>query len=257
MSRSPIRWLAALGLLVLPAAVCCAQKQNDTVKAPTRGAHYQQHEFTAQDDSKLDYWLMKPAQIDEGKSYPLVLTLHGRGGNTEAATVLASDEMRQKYPCFVLAPAVSRREVWAVPSDFRKLPGRQRVAAALELVDKLLKEQPIDPARVYVTGQSMGGFGSFGAIAQSPETFAAAMPVCGGWTADDVEKMKGVALWIFHGDADGTVPVDRSRSMVEAVKAAGGNVKYTEYPGVGHNSWSKTYASPETWQWLFEQRKAN
>ena len=69
--------------------------------------------------------------------------------------------------------------------------------------------------------------------------------------------MKGVALWIFHGDADGTVPVDRSRSMVEAVKAAGGNVKYTEYPGVGHNSWSKTYASPETWQWLFEQRKAN
>jgi predicted peptidase len=101
----------------------------------------------------------------------------------------------------------------------------------------------------------MGGFGSFGAVALSPQTFAAAIPICGGWAPGDAAKMKDVALWVFHGDADGTVPVERSRSMVEALKQAGGSPKYTEFPGVGHNSWSKAYALPETWEWLFAQRR--
>ena len=101
----------------------------------------------------------------------------------------------------------------------------------------------------------MGGFGTFGAIAIRPNLFAAAIPVCGGWDPMDAEKMKGVVLWVFHGDADRTVPVDRGRRMVEAVKHAGGSPKYTEYPGVGHNSWSKIYATPATWTWLFAQRR--
>lgn len=253
---SQFRFVPPLVLALLVCHVAVSSAQDKAIKAPTRGAHFQQHEFKAKDGSTLAYWLMKPAQIEAGKTYPLVLTLHGRGGNTEAATVLAGDEMRKKYPCFVLAPAVARKEVWAVPSDFRKLPGPERISAAVELVDQLLGKEPIDRSRVYVTGQSMGGFGSFGALAHAPETFAAAMPVCGGWKAEDAERMKGVAVWVFHGDADGTVPVERSRTMVEALKAAGGEVKYTEYPGVGHNSWSPTYKSPKTWEWLFEQRRA-
>ena len=236
--------------------LCECRAQSDTVKPPTRSPQYERNEFTSQDGTKLAYWLMTPEKIDPKKTYPLVLALHGRGGNTEAATVLASAEMRQKHPCFVMAPAVSRKEVWADPDDSRKPPHTQRITIALEAVDAVKKANPIDPSRVYVTGQSMGGFGTFGALAASPRTFAAAMPVCGGWNPDDAAKMKDVPIWVFHGDADRTVPVERSRKMVEAIKRSGGEIKYTEYPGVGHNSWSKTYASSDAWNWLFTQRRA-
>ena len=185
--------------------------QADGVKPPTRSRAYEKKEFTSKEGVKLSYWLMVPRTLEPDKKYPLVLALHGRGGNTEAATVLGNAEMRDQYPCFVMAPAVSRKGVWAVPGDFRKLPGKQLLPVALEAVDALKKELPIDSDRVYVTGQSMGGFGSFGAIATRPEMFAAAMPVCGGWDPKDAGKMKDVALWVFHGGADRTVPVDRSR----------------------------------------------
>lgn len=231
--------------------------QTDAVKPPTRSQHYEENEFISKDGTTLSYWLMTPEQTEAGKTYPLVLALHGRGGNTEAATVLGTDDMRKKYPCFVVAPAVSRAAVWSLPKGFQKLRGAQRLSVVLEALDAVLKEHPVDPDRVYVTGQSMGGFGTFGAIAVSPQTFAAAMPVCGGWDPVHAEKMKNVPLRAFHGAADGTVPAERSRSMVEAIKQAGGSPKYTEYAGVGHNSWSKAYAAASTWEWLFAQRRTD
>ncbi|MEQ8789541.1 MAG: prolyl oligopeptidase family serine peptidase [Pirellulaceae bacterium] len=245
---------AAIAWLLTVAIPIVARAQQDDVKPPTRSPRYEKHVFTSKDGAKLNYWLMSP-KVEEGKTYPLVLALHGRGGNTEAAAVLASDEMREMYPCYVLAPAVSRSQVWAVPASFGKLRGKAMLPAALEALESVKEKYPIDADRVYVTGQSMGGFGSFGAIAASPETFAAAIPICGGWAPADAEKMKHVALWVFHGDADGTVPIENSRKMIAAVKEAGGSPKFTEYPGVGHNSWSKTYASPETWTWLFAQKR--
>lgn len=242
---------------VLSALACgTGLAQHADVEPPTRSPHYQQREFTGKDGAKLNYWLMSPAQMEAGKKYPLVLALHGRGGNTEAATVLGNEAMRRDYPCFVLAPAATRAGVWAVPADFERLRGRPQLPLALEALVKVIEENPIDRQCVYVTGQSMGGFGTFGALAASPQTFAAAVPICGGWSTADAAKMKDVAIWVFHGDADKTVPVELSRKMVEALKQAGGAPKSTEYPGVGHNSWSRTYASPETWQWLFAQRRA-
>lgn len=231
--------------------------QRDAVKPSTRSAQYEKKKFTSRDGTNLAYWLMSPQEIDPEKKYPLVLALHGRGGNTEAATVLASAEMRKKYPCFVIAPAVSRKEVWAATEDPQGPPRTQRITIVMEAIGAAMKAHPVDPSRVYVTGQSMGGYGTFGAIAESPRTFAAAMPVCGGWNPDDAVKMKDVPIWVFHGDADRTVPVERSRKMVEAIQRSGSQVKYTEYPGVGHNSWSKTYASPEVWNWLFAQRRSD
>jgi predicted peptidase len=91
----------------------------------------------------------------------------------------------------------------------------------------------------------------------SPQIFAAAIPVCGGWDPADAEKMKDVPLWVFHGEADGTVQAERSRSMIDAIKQAGGSPKYTEYPGMGHNSWLKAYAAASTWEWLFAQRRSD
>jgi predicted peptidase len=244
-----------IGLIYGSFSDCLAQAL--AVKPPTASQHYERKEFVSRDGTKLSYWLMTPEQTEDGKTYPLVLALHGRGGNTQAATVLGTDEMRKKYPCLVVAPAVSRAAVWSLPKGFQKLRGAQRLPVVLEALDAVLKEHPVDPDRVYVTGQSMGGFGTFGAISVSPQMFAAAVPVCGGWDPADAVKIKNVPLWAFHGEADGTVPAERSRSMVDAVKEAGGSPKYTEYPGVGHNSWSKAYASPLTWEWLFAQRRAD
>ncbi len=252
MSRYACPWIACLTLVF---ATPVAFSQRNQSKAPTNSKHYDKHAFKAKDGTAIDCWLMKPANIEEGKTYPLVLALHGRGGNTTAATVLGSATMRRKYPCFVLAPASTRAGVWALPRDFAKLKGKQMLPAALEALEFVKTKHPIDADRVYVTGQSMGGFGSFGAIALSPKTFAAAVPICGGWSAKDADKMKNVPIWVFHGDADRTVPVERSRTMIEAIKKAGGQPKYTEYKGVGHNSWSKAYNDDETWKWMFAQTR--
>ena len=101
----------------------------------------------------------------------------------------------------------------------------------------------------------MGGYGSWDALARWPELFAAAVPVCGGADIKTAEKIKDIPVWIFHGDKDNAVPVSRSRDMDAALKKAGGKPKYTEYPGVGHNSWDKAYADPEMMAWLFAQKK--
>lgn len=232
-----------------------AQREADAVRPPVQSRHYTKHTFTAEDGRKVDYWLMTPAKIEPGKKYPLVLTLHGRGGNTTAAGILASEAMRAEYPCFVLAPAVGREQVWALPADFARLRGDAMMPVVLAALAQVQKQHPIDADRIYVTGQSMGGFGTFGALAASPGTFAAAIPICGGWRPGDAAKMKDVPIWVFHGDADRTVPVDRSRVIVEALRAAGGQPKYSELKGVAHNSWEPAYNDPATWKWLFSQRR--
>ena len=101
----------------------------------------------------------------------------------------------------------------------------------------------------------MGGYGTWNVLAKRPELFAAAAPICGGGKPAAVSKFKEVPIWAFHGADDKTVPVEQSREMIDALKAAGATPKYTEYPGVGHNSWAQTYADPAFYEWLFAQRK--
>jgi poly(3-hydroxybutyrate) depolymerase len=125
----------------------------------------------------------------------------------------------------------------------------------LEALERLRKEFNIDADRIYIAGLSMGGYGTWDAISRNPTLFAAAVPVCGGGDEAMADKIKDIPIWCFHGDADNAVPVARSRQMINAIKAAGGTPKYTEYPGVGHNSWDKAYAEPELAKWLFEQKR--
>ena len=204
------------------------------------------HVFTGTAGHALQYRLDPPRDFVDTGRYPLVLCLHGAGGSTQAGRVLSQ---RQPEPCFVLVPSVRPRAFsWA---------GRriQALPTVLELIDVLVERLPIDPDRIYVTGQSMGGQGTWGAIAARPGFFAAAVPVCGGWDPEDAERISGVPVWVFHGASDNVVPVRRSRDMVTALRAAGGNPKYTEYPGVEHNSWTRTYQTEALWSWLFEQRR--
>lgn len=220
------------------------------------GPSFEIRTFDASGNVTLRYGWLKPETIESGKKYPLVLCLHGRGGNTAAPAVLAETAVRRKYPCFVMAPECNQPAWWAGAKLLGRGDHEERLPAVIEAVRSLLKSEAVDPERVYVTGQSMGGVGSWAAAARHPELFAAAVPVCGGWDVADAPKMTSVPIWAFHGELDGAVPVKFSRELTAAVIKAGGTAKYTEYPGVGHGSWAQTYDNDEMWAWMFTQRKA-
>ena len=215
---------------------------------------------------KLPYRLMKPKDYDAGKKYPLVLFLHGAGERGEDNTVqlvhgmadFASEENRAKYPCFVLAPQCPAGKKWAEvdwSASTHKQPEKPSDPAqnTLELMDVLAKDFSIDPTRLYITGLSMGGYGTWDLISRFPEKFAAAAPVCGGGDETQAERLIKIPIWAFHGDKDTAVKPERSRNMIAAIKKAGGEPRYTEYAGVGHNSWVKAYHDPELMSWLFAQ----
>ena len=218
---------------------------------------YVNEKFTAKDGTSIEYKIMAPKTIEDGRKYPLILALHGRGGSTAAAAKLASTELREKFPCFVMVPESTKDGNW-VQSPRRakkKKSSKAMLPAALEALDALIKKHPIDTNRIYVTGQSMGGVGTFGAISLRPKMFAAAIPVAGGWDPAEADKLKNIPIWVFHGDNDKVVPTQYSQDMVAALKEAGGSPKYTEFKGVGHSSWGRTYDSSDTWDWLFKQKK--
>ena len=129
------------------------------------------------------------------------------------------------------------------------------MAKVIALIEKILADYPVDRSRVYITGLSMGGYGTWDIAGRMPELFAAALPVCGGGDVAKAPQLAKVPLWTVHGDKDGAVPVENSRRMVKAVRAAGGNVVYEELPGQGHGVWGYTYSSDKILDWLFSRRR--
>jgi predicted peptidase len=139
--------------------------------------------------------------------------------------------------------------------SYKSPPISEPLQLALDLVDSLVKELPIDADRVSVVGMSMGGFGAFDAAQRRPGFFTAIVPICG---ASDLSKAKDIAavpVWAFHGDADTAVPVSGSREVIDALTKAGGKPKYTEYPKTAHNSWSPAFAEKDFWNWIFAQSR--
>jgi predicted peptidase len=200
-----------------------------------------------------------------------VLFHHGAGGsgsdnlrNLEGPCPLewVSPEKQAKNPCIIVAPQIPLGGPGSKENGF---PGTEKMKAHIrtiqEIVDGLEEEFTIDRDREYVTGLSMGGECTWMSMMARPDRFAAAVPVCAAaWFAgmDATERGKAFAqfpMWIFHGDADSVVSVDLSREVVRALKDAGGNPKYTEYPGVDHDSWTATYRDPELIEWLFGQSR--
>jgi predicted peptidase len=220
-------------------------------------AAFEVREFKGSNGHMLRYSLFIPANKPES-ALPLVLCLHGAGGNTAAANVLAAPDRQQKHPCVIMAPACDGKATSWVQSDFRKSDARPVMPELMEALAAVIAEVKADPARVYLTGQSMGGVGTWGLLASHADKFAAAVPVCGIWKAEDAPKMNGVPIWAFHGADDPTVPVAGSRDMIAALKKAETEpeAKYTELPGVGHGSWGPAYETQEMWDWMFAQRRA-
>ena len=224
------------------------------------------------DKASLPYRLLKPDGYDkDGKDrYPLVVFLHGTvGRGTDNKKQLRSgveefvkDATRKKHPCFLAVPQCPPDKLWfnVSPIDARRnlpLPKSptEPTAIVLDLIEALCNEHRIDKDRIYLTGVSMGGYGTWDLISRRPELFAAAIPVCGGGDPAQAEKLAKLPIWAFHGDADPLVPVERPRDMIAAIKKAGGEPKYTEYKGVGHDSWTPTYRDNNVLDWLFEQKK--
>jgi predicted peptidase len=169
-------------------------------------------------------------------------------------------ENRKQYPCFLIAPQcpAGKRWVevdWGAAAHIMPKEPSESMALLLELIPALQKEYKIDPKRIYVTGLSMGGFGTWDLVARKSEWFAAAVPVCGGADEGTAKSIVKVPVWVFHGDKDTAVKPERSRHIVEALKKAGGEPKYTEYKGVGHDSWTPAYKDAEMMKWLFSQKR--
>jgi predicted peptidase len=188
---------------------------------------------------------------DEAKKWPLLVFLHGAGERGDDLNLLKKHgppkliAAGKKFEAIVVSPQVPAGDFWN-PHGVKAL------------VDDIRKSHRVDDTRLYITGISMGGFGTFDTIAAYPETFAAAVPICGGAGINVVKfgPLKEMPIWIFHGDKDTSVPIEFSQMAArwfERNKAQ--NVKLTVYPGVAHDSWTQTYDNPEVWEWLFEQKR--
>jgi predicted peptidase len=216
------------------------------------------------------YQVYVPQNWTKQQKWPVVLFLHGAGERgddglvqTDVGIGTAIRKNASRFPAIVVMPQC-RKDIW--------WPAEQMQAQALQALEQSIKEFNGDRERVYLTGLSMGGYGTLAIAAKKTGKFAAYVAICGGVAhpsrkdlsvgapegsdpyAFVAKQIASTPMWLFHGGADPVVPTDESRKLHEALKAAGGNVKYTEYPNVGHNSWDKAYAEPELMKWLLEQR---
>jgi predicted peptidase len=239
----------------------------------------------------MGYRLFVPENYDSTKTYPLVLFLHGAGETgsdneiqltaNQGAAVWAKPEEQAKHPSFVLAPQSNRDpEADLTKNNFGKIGWTSlmltgpvvsdtgnpfqpldQLVTAYDILTKVMGEYSVDPKRVYVTGVSMGGFGTFAIAIAHPDDFAALVPICGGGDPTKLSTIAKIPIWIFHAEEDPAIPVQFSRDSDAALKAAGGTPKYTEYPKgtfffpIAHFSWVPTYANSEMRDWLFQQSK--
>ena len=196
------------------------------------------------------YLLSLPAGYTKSpkKKWPVLLFLHGageRGANLELVKIHGPTKLiahGREFPFIVVAPQCPAEEWW-----------RPDVLAAL--LDDIERRYRVDKQRVYVTGLSMGGFGTWSLALEFPHRFAAIAPICGGghWWA--VPRIKHLPVWVFHGTRARLVASARSAAMVAALRQCGGNVKFTTYPDADHDSWTATYENPELYQWLLRHKR--
>jgi predicted peptidase len=229
---------------------------------------FEAKEFISEEGDTLLYRMMLPDEMVEGESYPLVLFLHGAGerGNDNTAQLewgvhaFANSEFREWNPAIVIAPQVPEGSYWGNQNWREDGTGlMNEPSTPLELAHQLVlqtaENYPVDKNRLYITGLSMGGFGTWDMITRYPDLFAAAIPICGGGDPTKAHLLVDLPIWNFHGSKDAVVPPELSRDMIEAIRIAGGSPGYTEYPDTDHFSWIPAYADAHVLEWLFNQRK--
>ena len=233
---------------------------------------YEKKLFVSDKGDSLQYRLLVPEHIESGKQYPLVIFLHGAGERgsdnekqlTHGSQMFLNPVNRENYPAYVLFPQCPESGYWAYssrPESFEggKMPANPQLTPVMrtlkQLIDSYISRNDIDKSRVYVMGLSIGGMATYDISCRYPETFAAAIAICGTVNPSRMAAAKSVKFRIFHGDADDVVPVEGSRGAYRALKAAGADVEYIEFPGCNHGSWNPAFCYPDFMQWLFAQRK--
>lgn len=256
-------------LLYFLSLILLTTSMNAQKNDPKLIALFEKQSFTY-DTTTIGYRFFQPKEIDPAKKYPLVLTLHGageRGSDNERqityhgmATTWVDPMTQEEHPSFVVAPQCPEKNKWVDISWGSETINQDTVQlsneldAVIHLVDKIIAEYPIDENRIYVTGLSMGGFGTWDLITRFPDKFAAAIPMSGAGDPTKAGKIKHMPIWVCHGALDRTVPVEGSRNMVNALRELGSEVLYTELPDKYHNIWKPLYENKQIIDWLFEQR---
>jgi len=255
--------------LFLVSAVACAvvlsgcstvthESHHHSVSAQPAMQTPQHFQKTLTRSVKLDYQLYLPEGYQKtGAAWPLLLFLHGageRGTNVEKVTVHGPPKLVKagvKLPFIIVSPQCPTDEAW-------------RDEDLLALLDTMIAKFNVDTNRVYLTGLSMGGYGSWSLGSKFPERFAAIAPICGGGdnirvllaSKEKKASLKSLGVWAFHGAKDNAVPLEESQRMTNAFLRAGcAEVKLTVYPQDGHDSWTRAYTEPEIWNWFLAHRR--
>lgn len=244
MRLSMMILLAAAAIGSLSAAETKTMKEQK--KAPRQQAGHMERQVTL----TLDYLLYLPPDYDQKETWPLLVFLHGAGergsdlNRVKAHGPAKLVEQGKDFPFVIVSPQCPEGQWWPVL-------GREVMA----LIDEIMEHYKIDPDRVYLTGLSMGGYGTWSIASTWPQRFAAIVPICGGGRPFTAAALKNIPVWAFHGAKDPIVPLQESEQMVEAVNRVGGNAKLTVYPDAGHDSWAQTYDNPDVYEWLLSHRK--
>lgn len=234
----------------------CTQVENQemTFELIERGGQHS-HTFEKAVTKTLtcNYLLFLPEDYGEQeKDWPLMLFLHGageRGRDLQKVKVHGPSKIVEKqedFPFIVVSPQCPEGQWWNDDLD-----------VLINLLDEIVEKYDVDKERVYLTGLSMGGYGTWALAAKYPDRFAAIVPICGGGSRLMARGLNKVPVWAFHGAKDKVVPVGESERMVEAINARGGNAKLTIYPDAGHDSWTKSYDNQELYDWLLEHRRGS
>ncbi|MHC4864851.1 MAG: carboxylesterase family protein [Planctomycetota bacterium] len=214
------------------------------------GQHPQAFEKTITTTVRCNYLLFLPDDFrQEDQRWPLILFLHGMGQCGDDLEKVKDHgipkvvEGRTDLPFIVVSPQCPEGQMW-------------RNDVLINLLDEVTGRYPVDEDRMYLTGLSMGGGGTWYLACEYPDTFAAIAPICGWGTPSKAASLKNVPVWAFHGAEDKTIPVKHSEEMVQAVKDSGGDAKLTVYPQAGHDSWTQTYDNRELYDWFLSHRRA-
>ncbi|RLS80734.1 MAG: phospholipase [Planctomycetota bacterium] len=198
---------------------------------------------------QMDYLIALPQDYDKQEKVPLVVFLHGageRGRDLQKVKVHGPPkliEAGKKFPFILVSPQCPEGQWW-------------QAHELIALLDEIESKYKVDKDRIYVTGLSMGGFGSWRLAAEIPQRIAAIAPICGGGDTSTARRLAKMPIWVFHGAKDTAVPLDLSQSMVDAITKAGGTPKLTIYPEAGHDSWTESYNNPEFYEWLLKQKRS-
>ncbi|MDP5274109.1 prolyl oligopeptidase family serine peptidase [Chengkuizengella axinellae] len=209
---------------------------------------------TSTHKSSLNYLLSLPREYDNSnKNWPLILFLHGVGERGENLEIVKKHGIpkivseKEDFPFITVSPQCPEDSIWD-----------RELEILYQLIQDIVKNYDIDVSRIYLTGISMGGYGTWCLADKYPSLFAALIPICGvslplAKFRSGMPQLKNTPVWVFHGAKDDAVPIHHSEEMVKLLHHVGGKVKFTIYPHLGHDSWTRTYENEEIYDWLLNQ----